>query len=171
MQLNNKSPDPQDEKNMTGIEFTVEHTGTGNDGKYLTFDKFPKPPQITIGGKTFTIAIERATRALPFSITLDKFEQDFHPGTDMARAYKSMVTVADGKNSWPALIEMNEPLRYKGYTLYQSSFDESGEKPFTVLSVVENKGRIFPYIATLIIAFGLILHLGIRLTGKRGKNA
>jgi hypothetical protein len=168
MQLNVKAPDPQDERNMTGIEFTVSGAGPEIDGKYLTFDKFPKPPQITIKGKTYTIAIERAKRPLPFSITLQKFEQNFHPGTDMASAYKSTVTVTDGANTWPAFIEMNEPLRYRGYTLYQSSFDVSGEKPYTVLTVVENKGRIFPYLATLIIACGLILHLAIRLTQARG---
>lgn len=175
MQLNNKTPDPQDERNMTGVEFSVSGAGAEKDGKYLTFDKFPKPPQITINDIVYTIAIERATRPLPFSVTLDKFERDFHPGTDMASAYKSTITVTDGDTSWPALIEMNEPLRFKGFTLYQSSFDESGSTPNTVLTVVENKGRIFPYIATLIIAFGLILHLVIRLTSKNtkkdGKNA
>lgn len=171
MQLNVKSADPQDEKNMTGVEFELSGAGTDNDGKYLTFDKFPKPPQVTVNGKTYTIAIEREKRPLPFTITLQKFEQDFHPGTDMASAYKSMVTVTDNGNSWPVLIEMNEPLRYHGFTLYQSSFDISGEKPYTVLTVVENRGRIFPYIATIIIALGLILHLVIRLTGKQGQHA
>jgi hypothetical protein len=58
---------------------------------------------------------------------------------------------------------MNEPMRHKGYTLYQSSFDLSGEKPFTVLHVVRNRGRIFPYAASLIMALGLILHLAIRI--------
>lgn len=162
MHLNTKAPNPQDEMNMTGVEFTIDEKD-----KYLTFDKFPKPPQIKRDGKTYTIAIERATRPLPFSVSLTSFKQDLHPGTEMARAYQSTVTVTDGTLSWPAVIAMNEPLRYKGYTLYQSSFDESGEKPYTVLAVVENKGRIFPYIATLVIALGLILHLGLRLTKRR----
>ena len=164
MQLNAKPSDPQDEKNMTGIEFEI------SGKKYLTFDKFPKPPQMKIAGKQYTIAIERTTRALPFSITLKKFKEDFHPGTDMAKAYKSMVTITDGKNTWPATIEMNEPLRYRGFTFYQSSFDTSGEIPYTVLAVVENKGRIFPYLATIIMAVGLILHLCIRLSGKGGSR-
>ncbi len=161
MQLNVKSSDPQDEKNMTGVEFEVD------GAKYLTFDKFPKPPQIKQNGKTYTIAIERAMRPLPFSLTLNQFQEDVHPGTDMARAYKSMMTVTDGANSWDTLIEMNEPLRYRGFTLYQSSFDNSGDKPYTVLAVVENKGRIFPYLATFIIALGLIMHIVIRLRGNR----
>lgn len=171
MQLNVKASDPQDEKNMTGIEFSVSGTPDNQDGKYLTFDKFPKPPQIKTDKATYTVSIERATRPLPFSVTLNEFEQDFHPGTSMASAFKSKVTVTDGNTKWPALIEMNEPLRYRGYTLYQSSFDMSGEKPFTVLAVVENKGRIFPYIATIIITIGLMIHLVIRLREKKTSNA
>lgn len=176
MRLDPKASDPQDEKNMTGIEFSVSGAGADMDGKYLTFDKFPKPPQIEVipaeGAKpiTYTIAIERKKRELPFMISLQSFKQEFHPGTDMARAYQSTVTVTDGDASWPALIQMNEPLRYRGYTLYQSSFDVSGAKPYTVLTVVENKGRVYPYISTLIVAFGLILHLVIRITGKGKGN-
>lgn len=171
MQLNDKPVDPQDEKNMTGIEFSVAGAGTGMDGKYLTFDKFPKPPQIKVSDTVYTIAIERKKRELPFSISLQKFKQEFHAGTDMAKAYQSNVTVIDGAASWSAVIEMNEPLRYRGYTMYQSSFDMSGDKPYTVLTVVENKGRIFPYIATFIIALGFIIHLIIRVSGRRDRNA
>lgn len=177
MQLDLKPSDPQDEKNMTGIEFAVDGAGDAMNGKYLTFDKFPKPPQIEIASAagekpvTYTIAIERKKRELPFSISLQTFKQDFHPGTDMARAYQSTITVTDNGVSWPAVIQMNEPLRYRGYTLYQSSFDVTGDKPYTVLTVVENKGRLFPYISTLIIAAGLILHLVIRIAGRRGSHA
>ena len=170
MQLNTMTPNPQDEKNMTGIEFSISGAGDEQDGKYLTFDKFPKPPNIIKNQKTYQIAIERATRALPFSLSLQKFNQEFHGGTDMAKAYQSLLTVTDGDASWPVLIEMNEPFRYRGYTFYQSSFDVSSDKPYTILAVVENKGRLFPYIATLVIAFGLILHLIIRVSGRRKEN-
>jgi hypothetical protein len=171
MQLNTMPRTPQDEKNMTGIEFLVKGAGDVPDEKYLTFDKFPKPPQIKKNKKTYQIAIERATRELPFSLTLQKFNQEFHAGTDMAKAYQSLLTVTDGDSSWPVLIEMNEPFRYRGYTFYQSSFDLSGEKPYTILAVVENKGRLFPYISTLVIALGLMLHLIIRVSGRRKDNA
>lgn len=171
MQLNTMPRTPQDEKNMTGIEFSIKGAGDDFDGKYLTFDKFPKPPQIKKNNKTYQIAIERATRELPFSLTLQKFNQEFHAGTDMAKAYQSLLTVTDGDSSWPVLIEMNEPFRYRGYTFYQSSFDLSGEKPYTILAVVENKGRLFPYISTLVIALGLMLHLIIRVSGRRKDNA
>lgn len=156
---------PQNEENLTGIEFTIQ--GTNEDGHYVTFDKFPKPPLFTVDGHEYKIEIARAAKELPFTIKLDKFTVGFYPGTSEAKSYRSDVEIIDGTNTWKSTIEMNEPLRYRGFTIYQSSFDMSGERPFTVLNVVENSGRIFPYIATLIIGAGLILHLLIRLIKRR----
>lgn len=156
---------PQNEENLTGIEFDIK--GTKDDGKYVTFDKFPKPPEFNIDGHRYNIIITRASRELPFSLTLDKFTQGFYPGSTTAKSYRSDITVSDGTTSWPSIIEMNQPLRFKGYTVYQSSFDLSGGSVFTVLNVVENSGRLFPYVSSLIIGAGLILHILIRLRFKR----
>ena len=52
---------------------------------------------------------------------------------------------------------MNHPLRRNGYTLYQASFDQSGVET-TVLQVVYNKGILMPYIAVVVIFFGLLIH-------------
>lgn len=171
MMLNKTEADPQDEKNMAGIEFTVKGVTADKDGKYLTFDGFPKPPVIEVNGTGYKISLERTERPLPFSVRLDKFTRKLHTGTDMAKSYISEITIEDNERnlSFPAVIEMNEPLRYRGYTLYQSSFDISGDAPYTILAIVENKGRIFPYIASIIIAFGLMVHLAMRLA--RSKKA
>jgi hypothetical protein len=154
------SPDP--EKNLIGIEFTVTGAGTKQNGQYLTFDRFPQPPVITADNKKYKIDIAPMTRSLPFTVTLSSFTQNLHAGTKIAKEYISDVLVTDDAGSWPVRIEMNEPLRYKGYTFYQSSFDLSNEKPFTVLNVVENKGQFFPYMATILMLVGLILHLVLR---------
>ncbi len=171
MMLNKAPADPTDEKNLTGIEFTLKGAQDEDiNGKYLTFVGFPKPPVLDIDdANTLTIAMERAKRPLPFSVKLNRFERDMHPGTEMASAFTSWIEIIDTEtgNSFPAKIEMNEPLRYRGFTLYQSSFDLSGDKPYTILAIVDNKGRLFPYIASILIALGLILHLGIRMTTQR----
>lgn len=161
MQLSAQKPATEDEQNMTGIEFSL------NGQKYLTFDKFPKPPVISVDDHEYTVIIGRSERPLPFTLTLNKFQRDLHPGTETASFYRSDLTVTDGDKSWPAVITMNEPLRYRGYTFYQSSFDLSGDTPFTVLSVVRNTGRIFPYVSSIIMALGLLIHLVLRLR-RRG---
>lgn len=66
---------------------------------------------------------------LPFSIKLNKFDIDYY-STGMPSSFKSDVEVTDhatGK-SFSRVIEVNEPLRYKGVTVYQSSFDDGGSK-------------------------------------------
>ena len=70
------------------------------------------------------------------------------------------------------LIKMNEPLRYKGYTFYQASFIEGKLKDTSVLAVVKNYGRLFPYISSIIMCFGLLVHmiLKISLRFKRIKS-
>ena len=52
-------------------------------------------------------------------------------------------------------IWMNNPLRYRGDTLYQSSFDAETEKG-TVLQVVDNKVWMAPYVACMIVALGML---------------
>jgi cytochrome c biogenesis protein len=66
---------------------------------------------------------------LPFSLKLNKFMVDYY-STGMPSSFKSDVEITDpatGK-SFNQIIEVNEPLRYKGVTVYQSSFDDGGSK-------------------------------------------
>ena len=65
---------------------------------------------------------------------------------------------------------MNQPLRYKGYTFYQSSFFESSEGEMTVLAAVKNYGRLFPYISSIVMCFGLMVHLVLRLPNLFNKT-
>lgn len=66
---------------------------------------------------------------LPFSLKLDKFVVDYY-STGMPSSFKSMVVVTDPETgeTFDQTIEVNEPLRYKGVTVYQSSFDDGGSK-------------------------------------------
>src|SRR5690625_7281932 len=48
----------------------------------------------------------------------------------MTSSYKCYVKVTDPETqeSFKQLIEVNEPLRYKGVTIYQSGFDDGGSQ-------------------------------------------
>ncbi|GAB3070872.1 cytochrome c biogenesis protein ResB [Bordetella muralis] len=64
---------------------------------------------------------------LPFTLKLKKFLVDYY-STGMPSRFASEVEVTDpdtGK-TFDSTIEVNEPLRYKGVTVYQSSFDDGG---------------------------------------------
>ena len=64
---------------------------------------------------------------LPFTLHLKKFIVDYY-STGMPSRFASEVEVTDpdtGK-TFEQTIEVNEPLRFKGVTVYQSSFDDGG---------------------------------------------
>lgn len=169
MALQSASPEMEPEANLSGLTFTIDGVGAGQDGLYIAFDGMPKPIVLEKAGRRYTLVFGKDQRRLPFSIALKDFEKATYGGTDMARAYHSDVVVKDGALEWPVRIEMNKPLRYRGYTFFQSSFEQGPEAEATILAVVENKGRLFPYIGTLIIGAGLLLHLSIALSGAREK--
>ncbi|MAE52121.1 MAG: hypothetical protein CMH27_09955 [Micavibrio sp.] len=161
MALTPKPVDKQPEANLSGFSFTLSGMEGDQNGLYIAFEAMPKPVLLEKDGHEYKLIYGKQQRLLPFSLRLLDFKRENYPGMMMARAYSSSVEVLDGAVNWHALIEMNAPLRYKGYTFYQSSFDQSGETETTVLTVVENKGRIFPYIGTFIVALGLLLHIVI----------
>lgn len=163
MALENKAPEKNPEEDLAGISFEISGAEKNQDGLYIAFDAMPEPVEIKHKDRSYKIMLGRRQDQLPFSIALKDFTKRDYPGTGMARAFSSDVIVRDGNLSWPARIEMNAPLRYKGYTFYQSSFEEGDKGDMTVLSAVENRGRLFPYTGAALIAAGLLLHLVITL--------
>lgn len=126
-------------------------------------------PRFEDGNSVIGLQAGRRTARLPFSVHLVDFDKQTYPGTNEARAYHSDVMIEDGTLQWPARIEMNEPLRYRGYTFYQSSYTMTPDgRERTVLSVVQNKGWLAPYLASFIIFCGLCIHLSQRLFARRG---
>jgi len=66
---------------------------------------------------------------LPFQIALRKFDIEYY-STGMPSRFVSHVQVIDPTTGaqFEQAIEVNEPLRYKGVTVYQSSFDDGGSR-------------------------------------------
>lgn len=64
---------------------------------------------------------------LPFTMKLNQFLIEYY-STGMPKSFKSDVQVTDPDTgeTFNRIIEVNEPLRYKGVTVYQSSFDDGG---------------------------------------------
>ena len=93
-----------------------------------------------------------------------------HPGTGIAKSFSSDVNLIENGIAKRILIQMNNPLRYNGYTFYQSSFIEGPNGETTVLAVVKNYGRLFPYISSIIMCVGLLIHLIMKLPNLLKKH-
>ncbi len=156
----------EDEANQFGITFKLSEAGEAHNGIYVTMDGALHQPVITLGQDTYHIVARKSRRPLPFTVQLESFQTYTYPGSNIAEEYESIVTIIDGELSWQSPIRMNEPLRYKGYTLYQSSFIGEGEEQLSVLAVVKNAGRAFPYIASIVMCLGLLIHLIYRARAK-----
>lgn len=63
----------------------------------------------------------------PFTLELEKFEIEYYPN-GMPSNFESTVRVydPDTQDSFTRRVVVNEPLRYKGVTVYQLAFDDGG---------------------------------------------
>ena len=159
--LTPKPYDKEREKNVAGASFDLKA-----DHKTYTLLLYGVEPQATpvmIAGKKYYFILRHKHYLLPFMIKLDHFKAEFHPGTEMAKSYESLVTITTGTLERQVRIYMNNPLRYKDYTVYQASYDtNSMGRQSSTLAVVKNYARVLPYIACFTVFFGLALHFLIQ---------
>ena len=108
-----------------------------------------------------------------FPLTLKSFEVNHYQGTMRAMAYKSLVDVPEVGE---VLISMNEPLKHKGLTFYQASFqEENGQPVASIFSVNHDPGRWLKYLGSLIMSVGVVLlmwfkHLDFKRLKKQKEN-
>ncbi len=135
-----------------------------------------QPMTIEHEGKQWLLKLDRKRWKMPFEIQLDKFTYSFHPGTGVAREYKSDVTKIDDESE-KIVIEMNEPLRHEGYTLFQANWgpQENGMpvagEPYSVFAVWRNPTNPFfivpvehwPLVTMTLAALGMSIHFIIKL--------
>jgi hypothetical protein len=93
---------------------------------------------------------------LGFPLTLNKFHMGTYQGTERASSYESEVEVPSQGNT---TISMNEPLKFGGFTFYQSSFerDEAGRAVVSILSVNHDPGRWIKYLGSFLMVLGSIV--------------
>ncbi len=88
----------------------------------------------------------------------------------MARSYESRVLIHTPELDREVVISMNKPLRYDDYTLYQSSYSQTEQGESSTLAVVRNPGRMLPYIASLVISLGMVVHFFLMLLKYAGRK-
>jgi len=116
----------------------------------------------TVDGKDYAIRLQHKRWKVPFTIVLDDFIHELHPGTSMAANYESVVTKIENGVSRQVNIKMNEPLRQEGYTFFQASWGPQNAGPneplFSVFAVVNNPADQWPLYSCIIISIGLCIH-------------
>jgi hypothetical protein len=138
----------------------------GEDRRPLTAHR--SPFVFHVNGQRYGLDLRRVHYDLPYKVRLDEFRKKDHPGTTMARDFRSFVTVFEGDTTRTAQIYMNTPLRKDGFVFYQASYGQAGTKDgepiwYTVLEVANNPSDKWPEYACWVIAIGLLVHFSAKL--------
>ncbi|NUM56640.1 MAG: cytochrome c biogenesis protein ResB [Candidatus Hydrogenedentes bacterium] len=160
--------DKEAERNVAGAYVLVKEKQSGATHEGILWGLADAPWSVTIDGKKYTVDLRRKRYPLPFTIALDKFHQENHPGTGMARMFMSEVTkIEESGARTPVKIQMNEPLRHLGYTFYQASWQPAdpvrGTPVRSTLAVVKNPSDQWPLYSCIIITIGLTIHFAGKL--------
>ena len=95
--------------------------------------------------------------ALPFSLTLDRFEIETYAGSGKPKDYVSYLRLTDGKTQKNVVISMNHILRHKHYRFYQSDYDEHGNSVLDVARDPWGIGVTYAGYALLFVALVVML--------------
>jgi len=157
------------EANTPGCVARIVH-GDGADPETILLSSAAQEPYtLRHGGRVFTIVLRKRLWLMPFTVRLDKFTAEFHPGTMKPSKFVSAITRIENGREAKAVIQMNEPMRYANLTFYQASYDQLGRgasaKMATVLEVVSNPADKWPQYSLYVVAFGLLVHFITKFVG------
>ena len=159
----------EEENNTPGMYATVVADGGSRVIDSLLTGRAAHPWVFEAGGKRWAVVMRHTVHSMPFSLKLEKFIKDDHPGITMARAFSSdVVRVDEDGSEHPLRIEMNEPLRKDGYIIYQASYgpqDGMPGRPYSVLAVSKNPSDRIPWLSVAVIALGLTWTFLAKLLG------
>ena len=100
---------------------------------------------------------EITKEALPFSLTLDRFEIETYEGSNKPKDYVSYLKLNDGETHQDVIISMNHILKHKHYRFYQSDYDDKGNSILDVARDPWGIGVTYAGYALLFVALAAIL--------------
>jgi len=98
---------------------------------------------------------------LPFAVYLKEASVEYYDGSAMVKDYVSVLEIIDrGTTVKSAPIEVNKPLYYRGYHIYQDTFGFDGSAPVSGLMVVSARGLWLVFAGYAMIFIGVCGHFG-----------
>jgi len=116
----------------------------------------------TVDGTDYYFYLRFKRNYRPYAVKLLDVSRTNYVGSPTPRDFRSTIQIQEETGEVQEFtLWMNNPLRYKGETFYQSDYRAlpNGQEMST-LSVVKNTGWMLPYIACMIVAFGMFAQFG-----------
>ncbi len=103
---------------------------------------------------------------LPFTVRLDQFELEYYPqqqNQKVPKRFCSTLTLQSKENTIQMPVEVNRPVSFKGYSLYQDGYDQSRgpNSEYSILLVVRDPWISLVYTGIFMLlagAMGLIIY-------------
>jgi hypothetical protein len=166
--LASKAPEKEGERNIPGAEVRLidKEGNVMNEG--IVWGLAREAFVTDVDGVKWAIRYEKRIFEVPFTIVLDDFEKEEHPGTQMAMRFVSTVRKVENESEEKIVIKMNHPLRHRGYTLFQSGFGPSENDPpgtgvYSVFAVWRNPADKWPLYSCYMVAIGMASHFILKL--------
>ena len=159
-----------DSHDMSALRVTLLDRETGNELETLLcaqdvseMRSVPIAEQATVDGKDYQFYLRFQRNYKDYEVELLDVSRTNYIGTSTPRDYRSQIVIRDSKTGEAEefALWMNNPLRYRGETFYQSGYNQlPNGTEMTTLSVVRNTGWMLPYIACMIVAVGMFAQFG-----------
>jgi ABC-type transport system involved in cytochrome c biogenesis permease subunit len=112
------------------------------------------------GEQTFVAAMWFKRDYKPYTISINDVQSKNYPGTLTPQWYATEFTLVDSETKFTGdqRVWMNNPLRYRNETFYQSGYNKDADTGIetTTLQVVLNRGWMIPYLCCAMITIGLL---------------
>ncbi len=121
---------------------------------------------VTIDGKPFNIGLRFRREYKPYQVYLEDVSREDYEATNRPRDYSSHIVIKDPERDAEVKghIWMNNPVRYRNESFYQSEYNAANQGgqlvEMTGLQVVANQGWVIPYVACMLVFFGMMSHFG-----------
>ncbi|MCL4558658.1 MAG: cytochrome c biogenesis protein ResB [Deltaproteobacteria bacterium] len=109
-------------------------------GSFLGFDAYVN---LSPGDATDIVRTTRGNQdlTLPFTIKCNDFHIEFYD-SGIPKAYKSDLSLLrDNRQIARKVIDVNQPLTYRGITIYQASYGQAGASDFSIVLTSSNDGE------------------------------
>ena len=117
----------------------------------------------SIDNLNFKLSYGSMYYSVPFRVKLRDFQLDRYAGSMSPSSYAAEVSILENDTETEHRIFMNNVLQYKGFRLFQSSYDK--DEKGTILSVNHDWwGTLITYIGYALMALGMILVLFTKST-------
>ena len=148
-----ETPPAKEERRQSAVRLHLDGPKGKSEPEWVLWGERVR---VVYGDQPASLAYRSPEAALPFKVTLLKFNNEPYPGSRMASTFESTVRVEDPeKGNFETLISMNHPLHHRGYIFFQSSFVE-GQPMMSIFSVARAPGLPLVYLGTTLIGVGII---------------